>query len=158
MTIPAHTARTRFGGTTPILPISDLGASIDYYVNALGFKTDFVDVIASVSRDRCNLFLVRGDQGHPGSWVWIGVHDVDALHDEYRTSGAKVRQPPTNFSWACEMQVEDLDGNVLRLGSEPKPNQPFGPWLDMHGDLWVLQPDGNWRRAEKRSEAATPRG
>lgn len=31
------------------------------------------------------------------------------------------------------MQVEDLDGNVLRLGSEPKENQPTGEWLDMDG-------------------------
>jgi hypothetical protein len=28
--------------------------------------------------------------------------------------------PPTNFPWALEMHVEDPDGNVLRLGSEPK--------------------------------------
>ena len=23
-----------------------------------------------------------GDQGNPGSWMWIGVSDVDALHEE----------------------------------------------------------------------------
>jgi hypothetical protein len=28
--------------------------------------------------------------------------------------------PPTNFPWALEMQVKDPDGNVLRIGSEPK--------------------------------------
>ena len=146
---PGPTARTHFGGTTPILCVSDLRASVDYYVDVLGFSIDFEDVIASVRRDRCHLFLVPGDQGHPGTWVWIGVQDADALHEEYRASGAKIRQPPTNFAWACEMQVEDLDGNVLRLGSEPKPNQPFGPWLDMHGDRWVLQPSGDWRRVER---------
>jgi hypothetical protein len=27
---------------------------------------------------------------------------------------------PTNYSWAVEMQIEDPDGNVLRLGSEPR--------------------------------------
>ncbi len=34
--------------------------------------------------------------------------------------GVGIRLPPTNYSWALEMQVEDPDGNVLRLGSEPK--------------------------------------
>lgn len=34
------------------------------------------------------------------------------------------------------MQVEDLDGNVLRFGSEPIAGAPFGEWLDMHGRIW----------------------
>jgi hypothetical protein len=34
------------------------------------------------------------------------------------------------------MQVADPDGNVLRVGSDPRPDQPFGPWLDMEGRLW----------------------
>ena len=34
--------------------------------------------------------------------------------------GAPIRLPPTNFSWALEIQVEDPDGNVLRFGSEPR--------------------------------------
>jgi hypothetical protein len=111
----------------------------------LGFKVDFYETIASVSRGRW-LFLVQGDQGNPGTWVWVGVSDVDALYEEYQRKGAKIRQPPTNFPWACEMQVEDPDGNVLRLGSEPKPNQPFGPWRDMRGDLWAMMPGGEWVR------------
>jgi hypothetical protein len=35
------------------------------------------------------------------------------------------------------MQVEDLDGNVLRFGSEPRPGEPDGEWLDMHGRRWL---------------------
>jgi hypothetical protein len=34
------------------------------------------------------------------------------------------------------MQVTDLDGNVMRLGSEPLAGEPFGPCLDMHGRSW----------------------
>jgi len=144
---PAPLRAVAFEGSQPILRVSDLDASVEYYVNVLGFKLDFRESIASVSRGRCALFLVEGDQGHPGAWVWVGVSDVDAVHDEYRASGAKIRQPPTNFSWGCEIQVEDPDGNVLRLGSEAKPNQAFGPWRDMRGDLWRLAPDGDWVRA-----------
>jgi len=47
------------------------------------------------------------------------------------------------------MQVEDLDGNVLRLGSEPKADRPFGEWLGKHGDAWEASPDGGSTRVER---------
>ncbi|MCM3871907.1 MAG: VOC family protein [Pyrinomonadaceae bacterium] len=141
----ATAAPNVFGGVNPIFRVQDLPASIDYYVNALGFKIDFQEPgIASVSRDRCGIFLVEGDQGNFGTWVWIGVSDVESLFDEYRTKGAKVRHPPTNYYWAYEMQIEDPDGNVLRIGSDPKEDQPFGEWLDMHGRSWARSPKGGW--------------
>ena len=41
------------------------------------------------------------------------------------------------------MQVEDPDGNILRIGSDPKPDQPTGPWLDMYGHTWIQDAQGN---------------
>ena len=128
-----------FEGVNPVLRVRDVRASRDYYVQALGFKVDweYENSLVSVSRGRCGLFLCEGDQGNPGSWVWIGATDVDALYEEYKESGAKIRHPPTNYAWALEMQVEDLDGNVLRLGSEPRNGEPDGEWLDMYGRRWL---------------------
>jgi hypothetical protein len=57
--------------------------------------------------------------------VWFGVGDVVPLHEEFRAKGADVLQPPTSYSWAYEMRVEDPDGNVLRFGSEPRKDLPF---------------------------------
>jgi len=48
------------------------------------------------------------------------VEDAEKLHEESKARGVAIRMPPTNYSWALEMHVEDPDGNVLRLGSEPK--------------------------------------
>ena len=125
------------GGAQPILPIADLKASIAYYVNALGFHHDWGDEgFASVSRDRCHLFLCENDQGHPGPWAWIGVNDAEAFAAELRERGARIRHQPTNYPWAYEMQVEDPDGNVLRFGSEPKKGEPYGQFMDMQGRLW----------------------
>ena len=140
----------RFGGVNPIFRVQSLAASLDYYVRVLGFRIDweFTGVIASVSRDNVALFLSEGDQGHPGCWVWIGVGDAQRLHEELSQRGAKIRQPPTNFPWALEMQVQDLDGNVLRLGSEPRKDAPIGQWLDMHGTRWTRGRDGTWTRVE----------
>ncbi len=138
----------KFEGVTPILRVEDVARSVDYYVQKLGFKINFqTPGFVSVSRDRCCLFLCEGDQGHPGSWVWVGVDDVDALFEQYRQAGVRVRNPPTNYAWACEMQVEDPDGNILRLGSEPKSNQPVGEWLDMRGNRWAQAAAGEWTRS-----------
>jgi catechol 2,3-dioxygenase-like lactoylglutathione lyase family enzyme len=135
---PKSPAPLSFGGVTPVLRVRDVAASRDYYVKALGFKVNFeAPDFVSVSRGHCALFLCQGDQGHPGSWVWIDGKDVDALYEEYKSSGAKIRHPPTNYSWALEMQVEDLDGNILRLGSDPRPGEPDGEWLDMYGRRWL---------------------
>jgi catechol 2,3-dioxygenase-like lactoylglutathione lyase family enzyme len=136
-----------FHPATPILPVEALARSVRYYVGRLGFKVDWQQphVIASVSRGRCTLFLVEGDQGAPPTWAWIGVGDVNALHSELRKKKARIRQGPTNFVWAREIQVEDPDGNVLRFGSDPK-DGPRGPWLDMRGARWVMGADGRWTR------------
>lgn len=143
----------RVEGVTPVLRVADLAASVAHYVDVLGFRKDWGDEdsgFASVSRGRCTLFLAQGDQGHPGSWVWIGVSDAGALHAELRRRGAKIRHAPTNYSWAYEMQVEDPDGNVLRMGSEPLRGKPFGEWLDMEGRAWVrAEKDDEWTRRER---------
>jgi catechol 2,3-dioxygenase-like lactoylglutathione lyase family enzyme len=145
-TIP-KTGAVGFEGVCPILRVRSVEASVEYYVQRLGFKIDWqTPGFVSVSRGRSHIFLSEGDQGNPGTWVWIGVEDADALFEEYRANGARVRHAPTNYRWAYEMQVEDLDGNVLRLGSEPKDNEPIGEWLDMQGRRWKLV-EGEWKRA-----------
>ena len=136
-----------FGEVTPVLRVADVEASAGYYARALGFTVNFkTPGFASIGRGRCNIFLCEGDQGHAGSWVWIDGKDVDALHEEFKASGAKIRNPPTNYAWALEMQVGDLDGNVLRFGSDPRKDEPEGPWLDMYGDRWIRLPDGSHRK------------
>jgi catechol 2,3-dioxygenase-like lactoylglutathione lyase family enzyme len=143
-----------FEGTTPILRVRNLALSLSYYVDVLGFRVDWQSAqVASVSRGRCNLFLCEGDQGHPGVWVWIGVSDAYALFEELTAKGAHIRHPPTNYPWAFEMQVQDPDGNILRLGSEPSENEPVGEWLDMAGRRWIPVPGGGWTRADEPSAA-----
>ena len=121
--------RTRFEHANPILRVSDMARSLRYYVEVLGFTnaewggTDFT----LLTRDGAGICLCEGDQGHPGTWVWIGVDDVAALFQEYSASGAIIREAPRNFPWAYEMKVEDPDGHVLRLGSEPRDDLPLEP-------------------------------
>jgi len=134
-----------FGPATPVLRVADLEAAIDYYSDRLGFALMWrSSIFANVMRDDCQIFLAQGDQGGGCAWAWIGVPDVESLHREYRAREVKIRNPPTNYEWAMEMQVEDLDGNVLRMGSEFKPDQPLGDWLDAAGRHWQFR-EGSWR-------------
>lgn len=141
----------KFEGVCPILRVSNLSDSKTYYLNVLGFKFDWEDngVMISVSRDHCHIMLCQGCQGHFGTWVWVSVQDAEALHTEYISKGAKIRHKPTNYYWAVEMQVEDLDGNVLRFGSAPREGEPEGEWLDMNGDIWTKNPDGGWTKGKR---------
>jgi catechol 2,3-dioxygenase-like lactoylglutathione lyase family enzyme len=108
----------------PILRVTSLAASLRYYVQVLGFRLDWGDSdgsdMASVSRDGHAIMLCQGAQGQLGTWIWIGVEDIDPLFAEYRSKGAQFLQTPTNRPWAYEMQLVDPDGHVLRFGSEPR--------------------------------------
>ena len=114
----------------PILRVARLDASVAYYVDRLGFRVDWQEpgVMASVSRDGRAIMLCEGAQGHPGTWVWIGVDDAAALHAELTAKGAAIRMGPANFPWALEMHVTDPDGHVLRFGSEPLADRPLVDW------------------------------
>ena len=105
----------------PILCVSDLEASVRFYTEVLGFEAadwntgDFTSVVLAGH----GLYLAQQGQGQPGTWIWIGVGDVRAVYEMYRHRDVVVRMPPTNFPWALELQIEDLDGNVIRFGSDP---------------------------------------
>jgi predicted enzyme related to lactoylglutathione lyase len=118
----ANPPRNRFECINPILRVENMEVSLQFYVNALGFEnaTWGTDDFTSVTRDGASIYLCRGSQGLGKAWVWVGVDDVEKLHQDYQARGLKIRLPPTNYPWALEMQIEDPDGNVLRLGSEPK--------------------------------------
>jgi predicted enzyme related to lactoylglutathione lyase len=124
--------RTRFEGSAPILKITDMSVTLRYYVDVLGFENAEwgTDDFTHVARDNAGIYLCREGQGQAGTWVWIGVEDVEALHVEYKASGARIRHPPENYPWAYEMKVEDPDGHVLRFGSEPREDLPFDTWSE----------------------------
>ena len=119
--------RTKFEHADPILCVADMAVSVRYYVAVLGFRNAAWggDLFTCVTRDTASIYLCQGGQGHPGTWVWIGVEDVAALHEEYESSGARILRAPQNYPWAYEMHVEDPDGHVLRFGSEPLTDVPF---------------------------------
>ncbi len=115
-------------GLQPILRVSDMKASRVFYTEILGF-TEVAwgnDEFTGMNRENAGIYLCHGAQGNPGTWLWVGFDgDIFGLHEDLKARGVKIKMPPVNFSWALEMQIEDPDGHVLRLGTDPDPARPF---------------------------------
>lgn len=145
-----ETSKNGFLPAIPVLRVQDVDASLAHYRDVLGFEQvwNWGGGFVCVQREQCSLYLTNDNQSQPRMWVWIGVEDVRALHAEYVSSGAKIRNPPNNFEWALEMQVEDIDGNVLRIGSEPEKDKPLGVWRDGDGVGWRHLGDQKYERVD----------
>ncbi len=103
----------------PILKVLSLARSLDYYQDVLGFKKDWsMEDFACVSRDGARIFLCQGDQGQSGTWLWVGVFDVNRMYADCAERGATIHREIVNNPWAREFAVADPDGHVLRFGGE----------------------------------------
>ena len=121
----AQTQSQSFTGVMPILNVSSVEKSIEYYTTVLGFTKIYdwpeeeVNKIAGEIRNgKASIFLVENEQGARPVWIYYTVNDVDTLHVQYKAAGAKIIKPPTDQAWQMrEMLVEDIDGHVLRIGT-----------------------------------------
>ena len=69
---------------------------------------------------------VKVPKGSPGTWIWIGFDgNIFSLHEALKAKAVTIKLPPTNFSWAYEMHIQDPDGHVLRFGTDPDEKTPF---------------------------------
>lgn len=118
--------KTRVERINPYLFVSNISKSIDYYVNVLGFDL-YVETpeLGIIERDGHQVHLRKSDEKINSHQIWVGVGDVENLYEQYKERKAIIHQHPTNYSWAYQMMVEDLDGNKLIIGSGPKDEKPF---------------------------------
>jgi catechol 2,3-dioxygenase-like lactoylglutathione lyase family enzyme len=118
--------KTKVERINPSLDVQDLAASIQFYVEVLGFEL-YVETptLGIVECDGHQIHLRQGGRDSAAARVWIGVEDVAVLYEQYRERSVKITQEPTNYSWAYQMVVEDLDGNLLVIGSGPLEGEPF---------------------------------
>jgi len=119
---PTERNVNRFEQLVPVLNVTSVAASVDYYVQKLGFHKlfDWGDppTFASVGRDQIKIFLSQDDWGGPTP-LSIFVQDVDALYEDYRARGAVIRRPPTDLPWGVRaMDIEDPDGHRLRFSGD----------------------------------------
>jgi predicted enzyme related to lactoylglutathione lyase len=116
----------RVTGVTANLPVSDVSAARDFYVDylglseqqlGLGWVTRFVIPDGSGS-----LQLVTGDATSPQNSV-LSVHvggDIDEAYAEAQRRGYEIVYPLTREAWGLRrFFVRDSDGNVINITSHP---------------------------------------
>jgi catechol 2,3-dioxygenase-like lactoylglutathione lyase family enzyme len=118
----------RLSTASPVFVVEDVKRSVDYYRNALGFRVEFTHgeppSYAGIERDNVTVHLqtARDSKRKAGqSAIYVFVTDVDALHRELRSRGAKIVNGPRDYPYGMrDFDVEDLDGNSLCFGMELK--------------------------------------
>jgi predicted enzyme related to lactoylglutathione lyase len=121
-------------GVSPVLLASDLGRSVAYYRDRLGFSCELYGEppnFASASRDSATILLALTDQPErivpnwhivTNMWnVYVRVDDVDALYAEVQERGAEIDytlyDAPHGFR---EFGVQDPDGHDIGFGQPLK--------------------------------------
>jgi catechol 2,3-dioxygenase-like lactoylglutathione lyase family enzyme len=109
-----------FHDVQPIVGARDLEASIQFYVDRLGFTLAFRDGgsptnYVGLRRDGVELHMQFQHEDEMSVLrLRIRVDDPDALLDEYRAKGVAVAAPLQNKPWGSrEFALYDLDGNAL---------------------------------------------
>lgn len=101
----------------PILRVVDAARAVAWY-RRLGFEQEWehrfepqLPAFVAVARGSMRLFLSEhtGD-ARPDTLIYLRVDDVDRVAQEF---GVEVEDAP----WAREIELLDLDGNRLRLGT-----------------------------------------
>ena len=117
----------------PCFIISDLNASVSFYVDKLGFEIlyegpDENPYWTIVGRDKISIMLkavapeikpIPNRTRHEWApWdAYISTADPDMLFEEYRSNGVAFRQPIQNNSDDLRgFEIEDADGYVLFFG------------------------------------------
>jgi uncharacterized glyoxalase superfamily protein PhnB len=120
----------RLTSVTPTFTVNDLGRSIDWYCQGLGFTvTDRWEHEGKLHgvmlrAGGCSLALSQDDfakgrdrEKGVGTRVYLATtQSVDALAERVRSHGGKIIQEPTDVPWAKRsFAVEDPDGFKLSI-------------------------------------------
>ncbi len=108
--------------------VDDVGRSIEFYRNLLGFEVEMHPApgFASLSREDLRLYLNApgaggagraGGSPQPGGWnrFQIEVEDLEDLLRGLRAAGARFRGDVVEGRGGAQILVEDPSGNVVEL-------------------------------------------
>ena len=108
-------SRAKLSHPTPELPVEDVERAQRHYRDALGFEIGWLypgGEIGAVSRDDVAIFLRKRNRPFEPAVHWIFAADIEAMHEELRSLGARIVEPLETKPWGLrQFTVEDVDGN-----------------------------------------------
>jgi uncharacterized glyoxalase superfamily protein PhnB len=112
----------RMNRLTPMLPVSSMPASVEFY-EKLGFSVEQRNDEwrwAMLSSGDCRLMVDESINVHPGtprtSVLYLYPDDISGFHQEVRKNGVVVPDLEVTFYGMTEFRIEDPDGNRLWIG------------------------------------------
>jgi catechol 2,3-dioxygenase-like lactoylglutathione lyase family enzyme len=104
--------------------VSDLGRSLAFYRDQLGFEVEFVyeNFYAGIWRDGCRIHFNRAppiprDQAafESGEYIdiYTSIHDAEKLSAGFGAAGVKFTVPLRQMPYGTEFYVRDPDGYIL---------------------------------------------
>ena len=116
-----------FLGSNPILPVTSVHETVDFYKKKLGFEIEIVwqnPSYAVVARDQTIIEFGEGRKKHAGTGVCvIFVSDVDIVYKEYSNKQVEFIGDIANRDYGSrDFRIKDNNGNVL-IFSSPLINQ-----------------------------------
>jgi len=116
-----------FSHAATVLAVANVGESLDYYENKLGFKCNFkwndpADY-AVLKRGEISIHLTKSDSAEYISKnrtsIYIFVHDIDAVYREFSEKKISINTPIGNREYGMrEFDVRDPDGYIMGFGKE----------------------------------------
>jgi predicted lactoylglutathione lyase len=114
-----------FPPAVPELPVDDIEAASNAYVQQMGFSVDWVyeGYLAGISRDATRLFLRRRTEQEAAQrhsiTIWLNMAspaDVDELYAAWEKGGVTIAERlHTGAHNLREFTAQDVDGNRLRV-------------------------------------------
>ena len=120
--------KTKFRKTTPILTVRDVSRSIDFFVNALGLKLDFVygepSFYAGLYSNDLEIHIINENSSNARqpagkSNLSILVDEVDNLYNNLKERGVEILIAPEDRDYGLrDFSCTDPDGNIFNFGVE----------------------------------------
>lgn len=123
MDVDADGREVRFELAAPVLAAADLGATLAFYRDVLGFRVDWTwgtpVEMAAVSRDGVELHLSAAPEGRepPRSRVYCFLRGVDRYAAAVRERGGEILHEVADQPYGMrDFDIDDPDGNRICFG------------------------------------------
>jgi catechol 2,3-dioxygenase-like lactoylglutathione lyase family enzyme len=126
---PGYNATFSADSLTPILYVRDFQEATNYYTKKLLFKLRWQwgkpPSFGCVSLGKVEIFFCLKAQGHPGTWLFVTIDDVEDYFERLTKLGADVIYGPTDEPWGCrEIHVRDPNQHTIRFGQGIPAREP----------------------------------
>ncbi|UBM60172.1 VOC family protein [Marinilongibacter aquaticus] len=117
--------KPRITGTRYVLAVQNLEKSVDFYINQMGFRSDwFGEGWHFLSRDKCMIMLGECPDERPAFalndhayFAYIEVQNIRDLYAEFSAKSIEILSTLEDKAWGQrEFALRTIDGHRIMLG------------------------------------------